>query len=532
MSGQNSDTDTSFLSESDSDVNISRSDSGNEADDEAEKPITYKDAEDKLPNIVESGGFYRFELTEDEKDQLEKIQEEQEKEVEEEYQVFTQEQVIHEPDVLDDAIAEEIASQVVDDLDFEIEENPQAKTAVIRTSTRPRKDSAVVRESKEVKALEEAAKAAKTKKETPNEYIFQSQNSQVNSQIANTYLKVEVGSQSTVAKKLITNDIRLESITPDSQAKKIFTDAELTAMKSCYLCGFDFKDRVSAKHNERWGYPKYQETKSYDHTAPVNFSVVVVRVPSTDSSYEPSEIEHLKTNGKMACFHCNYTKSQRMFITCPKNKDDGTIDFQKFKPNDEVIQKFVNNLYNNLSEWSKGPDGVQNTLHECVKKYKGGKTKWIGDRIRSITESAEKVCEMIKKNVSQSNVIKRFYFMNLLIAKARELLKTDPYFNDQSVKLSRRKAYENRFIVKFVAKAEATDPKFVKPWNGSQALKGKLLNQSSKRGLPIIQETDKEKYSQGESSEEVISPIKRTKSIGSSRKRKNKRKTYRRIRLF
>jgi len=61
MSTQNSDTDTSFLSESDSDVNISRSDSGNEADDESENPITYKDAEDKLPNIVESGGFYRFE---------------------------------------------------------------------------------------------------------------------------------------------------------------------------------------------------------------------------------------------------------------------------------------------------------------------------------------------------------------------------------------------------------------------------------------------------------------------------------------
>ena len=239
MSGQNSDTETSFLSERsdsegrESDNNLStlseiRGDSsGNEADDEADDPITYKDAEDNLPNIIESGAFYRFELTEAEKDELEKIQEEQEKEVEEEYQVFTQEQVIHEPDVLDDAIAEEIASQVVDDLAIEIDENPQEKTAEIRTSTRARKDSAVLRESKEVKALEAAAKAAaeaakeakeaaKEAKETPNQYIFSSQNSQVNSQLANQYAKVEFGSQSTVAKRLITNDIRLESIAPDS----------------------------------------------------------------------------------------------------------------------------------------------------------------------------------------------------------------------------------------------------------------------------------------------------------------------------
>ena len=122
--------------------------------------------------------------------------------------------------------------------------------------------------------------------------------------------------------------------------------------------------------------------------------------------------------------------------------------------------------------------------------------------------------------------------MNLLIAKARELLKTDPYFNDQRVKLSRRKAYENRFIVKFVAKAEATDPKFVKPWNGPS-------KQTTKRRLSDLQEVGNETDTETsqDNSEQVGSPMKRTYTGSSrkrkqTRKRKNKRKTYRGIRLF
>ena len=541
MSTQNSDNESNKLYAL-SPAGKSATNSESESDNKAETP-TYEDTKDEITNFVQSGSFYRFELTGDEEDQLKKIQEDQEdqeKEEEEEYKVFTKEQIDRKPDVVDDAIAEVMASQVVDETNIKIVEDPVTKTAVITTSKRARKESEKQKLVNEVKVLKQAAKEAKeaekNKKENPIQHIFPIQNSQLgDTQDAYEYIKVEVGSQSTVARQLITNDIRLESITPDSQAKKIFTQDELDAMTSCYLCGCEFEDRISAKHNERWGYPKDQITKSYDHSAPINFSAVVARVPSSDSSYEPFEKDFLKLNGKMACFHCNYTKSQRMFITCPKDAD-GNIDFQKFAPNDGAIRKFIDNLWDSKSEWSIGPSG-ENTLHQCVGKTPNDIKKWKDNRIKAITDSVKKICNMIKEHVSQDNVIKRFYFTNLLIAKARELLKKDQYFNDPTISDKTKKGYEKRYIVKFVNKSEATNPEFVTPW--TKALK------RSKRRLPDVEEVEKEtdtetSQDKSEEYEETVSPnpSKTQKLSGSSRKRKqtrkrkNKRKTYRRIRLF
>ena len=90
--------------------------------------------------------------------------------------------------------------------------------------------------------------------------------------------------------------------------------------------------------------------------------------------------------------------------------------------------------------------------------------KWKRKRFDAIKASVNEVCEMIKKNVNQNSVLKRLYYIKLLIAKARELLKEDLYFNNEKVKASRRKAYGNRFIVDLIYKAEATDSKFVDPW--------------------------------------------------------------------
>jgi hypothetical protein len=526
MSG--SETDDSFFSQG------SSASHGYNADDELEP--------DEITNLVQYDSFSIFKLTDAEKDELEKKQEDQKKEEEEEYKVFTQKQIDREPAVKDDVIAEKLATQEVDNTVIEIVEDPLTKIATIKTK-RNRKDSHILKEAKEAKELEEqlkkeaddakeaakAAKSAKASKETHIQHNLATQDSQfINTQNAYNYTNVEVGSQSTVARKLITNDIRLESITPDSQAKKIFTQDEINAMTSCYICGCKFEDRISAKHNKRWDYPENQITVSYDHSAPINFSAVVGRVPSPYGSYEPFEIEFLKLNGKMACFHCNYTKSQRMFLRCPKD-DKGNIDFQNFEPNTEAITKFINDLWDNQSEWSKDPND-ENTLHNCVGKDQEHIDKWKEQRIQAITASVQLICDMIKTHVSQDNVIKRFYFTNLLIAKAKELLKSDPYLKDPNISDRTKKGYEKRYIVKFVSKAEATDPRFVTPW----PTKVKL----NKRGLPYIQEASKEtdtETSQDESGQ-VVSQ-KKTKTGSSrkrkqTRKRKNKRKTYRGVRLF
>ena len=70
MSRQNSDTETSFSSDSEgreSDNNLSnlseiRGDSsGNEADDEAENPITYENSKNELPEFVQQGTIHGIE---------------------------------------------------------------------------------------------------------------------------------------------------------------------------------------------------------------------------------------------------------------------------------------------------------------------------------------------------------------------------------------------------------------------------------------------------------------------------------------
>ena len=139
---------------------------------------------------------------------------------------------------------------------------------------------------------------------------------------------------------------------------------------------------------------------------------------------------------------------------------------------------------------------------------------------------------MIKKNVKQSRVLKRLYYIKLLIAKARELLKKDPYFNNEEVKASRRKAYGNRFIVDLIYKAEATDSKFVDPWKLETIPEEEepMVSQSSNK-LSIKRPLDN-KTKGKQSKTPRITPIGSSRKRKQTRKQKNKRKTYRRIRLF
>jgi hypothetical protein len=106
-------------------------------------------------------------------------------------------------------------------------------------------------------------------------------------------------------------------------------------------------------------------------------------------------------------------------------------------------------------------------LIKCIsesKKYKGDANQWIADRLASISTSADEVCNMIKNNVSQTNVTKRFYYIKLLIQKAKDLLKVDEYMNNEANIERRKQRYAKKFIAHFVAKAEGTDKRFVKPW--------------------------------------------------------------------
>jgi hypothetical protein len=291
--------------------------------------------------------------------------------------------------------------------------------------------------------------------------------------------------------------------------------------ESCYLCGFKFKDRVSHNHNVRWNKTDLtEETKSYDHTAPVNFSFIVSRIPSEyNISYmTDGEKNHLKSNGKYACFHCNFTKSQRMFITCPKKGK--SIDFRDFNHNEPAIENFVDDLYESTSDWTLGPSR-ENTLHECIKKYYGkeGVNKWKAERIQSIKNSADDVCTMIKKYVDQKSVIKRYYYTKLLIQKAQTLLDVDPQYKVLPTP-KKQNIYRKKFIAHYLAKAEATNTNFVRPWKLKRYISTGGPSPAIEGNPPSSPGTSERPYGSS-----------RRKRIR-KRTRKSKRKTFRRKRLF
>jgi hypothetical protein len=545
--------------------------SGDESDSQFSSISQGYNADDELDELIQEDVFDRNTITNEEQKLEQKIKEEREKAKAQLANTGKDQKQIEEQltqqEYREDYEEEEKASQAVNTLTITI--NDADEVVVIPpvvpappvdppTAKRIRTPASRYSEYLQEKTIKEAEKEAKKQAPpTPPPEPAASLNASFDSQIVTEQAEQDSFSQATFARSIIIDNIRLEPITPDSQARKIFTDEELTAMTSCYLCGCKFKDRISAKHNERWNYPEDQITASYDHTAPVNFSMVVVRVPSSYGSYEPFEKEFLKLNGKMACFHCNYTKSQRMFITCPKNGKK--IKFENFAPNDDAIKQFVKDLWNSKSEWSKDPYG-KNTLHECVGNKKTEIDKWRNERIQAITNSAQSICNMIKKNVDQKKVLKRLYYIKLLIAKARELLKTDPYFNNETIKASRRKAYGNRFIIDFVAKAEATDPKFVMPWslepimevdeheeNSQDGSMGRLpvpstvmsRSRSPKRVTTNVTNRGnvapmRERQQSNFSLNTIFNPTFPARSRSRSRKggSRRKRKTYRRIRLF
>ena len=444
------------------------------------------------------------------------------------------------------SIDEEQSQQI--DEDLELEEQP---TIAI---TKPK------RETKQPQLFLNELEGRKQPQKKKARIVVLPKDENFDTQQAQSYFIDETKSDITVSTNLIVENVRLETRKPDDQAKVIYgADFDKLKNSDCYLCGFPLSERISHKHNERWGYKHNPITSSYDHTAPVNFSFIVSRIPSqyNNNRLEDYEIPFLKSNGKFACFHCNFTKSQRMFITCPKGAG---INFENFKHNDSAIKNFVNDLLKSKSDWSLGPRD-ENTLHECIKKYKGGDVnKWKSERIQSITNSAIEVCTMIKNHVDQKSVMKRLYYTKLLIEKANEILQTDQVYLAQPT-TPKKNTYAKKFIAHFVAKAEGTNTKFIKPWkqesppiyippkgvsskpvtlpSGEKVIPTyignpiKLEEQIKQQKLKEQQKELQIERGEGQSLEPRSRSTSRIKS-GSRRKRtrKSKRKTFRRKRLF
>lgn len=408
-------------------------------------------------------------------------------------------------------------------------EQVEQKAEKIKRERRPSKVILEIEQEKlENQALKEAKERLnlKKRKEIP---IPQDLNSTNLSEISN----LDDGSEDTSANKIIIDNIRLETYNATSQAIAIY-GGELTKFitpdSPCALCGFPLKDRISYIHNETHGYKGNPLTWSYDHFVPVNFSAVVFRIV-TSKNYEKDELNLLKDNGYIVCYHCNYEKSQRLFVTCPKK--DGVVDFNNFQPNEETITKFVNDLYVSRNKHGWADKKGNRTLINCLIKYSKHRITWIRERIKAIKELAQKVCNNIISKVDFEAVEERLKLTKLIVRKAQTSVIHDERYKGLNPKSKNR--FRREYIAKLFAAAELT---FRSPWKWKQTKPSS--NDPHYMASTISRQLKETKGPKQYYLKKTKSPgksIKRTQFAvkgGSLRKhtRKSRRKTYRRIRLF
>ena len=314
---------------------------------------------------------------------------------------------------------------------------------------------------------------------------------------------------------------RLETYKPSSQATLIFGDKFMESINGdtlCALCGFKLKDRISYWHNvfHKKTNPENTLTWSFDHRPPINFSAIMFRIVVAEGKgkYTPEELNYLRVTGDIVCFHCNYEKSQRLFITCPVEKDIDKSNFNGFSPNDEVIAKYVNDLFYSKHRYGYSQIIGERTLQNCLKAAGKSKNQWITERIKHITGLAQQVCTMIKDKVNRPNVERRLKLAKIIVRQAKQQAVKDKNYPSYL-----REDQQNRFIKEYTAKlfAAAELNTFPKPWKGSP---------------PSPPPAPRNAPPPDPRGERGRSTSRKGRRGGSRRKLKNKRKTFRRKRLF
>jgi hypothetical protein len=356
----------------------------------------------------------------------------------------------------------------------------------------------------------------------------------------------------TIAHRFITVG-RLETYKPSSQAGVIFGDRFMRSINGetpCELCGFKLKDRISYWHNVFHKKPDAETTLtwSFDHRPPINFSAIMFRIVVAKGTYTPEELNNLRVTGDIVCFHCNYVKSQRLFITCPKGQDKDKNNFSGFSPNVPTITKFVNDLYDSKHKYGYSQIVGQRTLQNCLKAAGKSKKDWITERINHIRGLADQVCNMIKDKVDRVNVQVRYKLTKIIVRQGRQKALKDKNFPRHL-----REDQQNRFIREYIAKlfAAAELSLFPRPWIGSpryvpapytppdsaRSISSRIPSYMKPKLSSIERYKDTGPKKQSVEKSNKSSSIVREKysaNAGSRRKlkKKSKRKTYRRKRLF
>jgi hypothetical protein len=264
----------------------------------------------------------------------------------------------------------------------------------------------------------------------------------------------ELGSRGTIAGKIILPSIRLEKATPDQQAIAIHGRDNFTARTTddnacCALCGFKFSER-QGQHRKTVGL-----SISYDHFVPVNFAAIVFRVYSTEVTYSDAEFDILSKIGDMVCWHCNFEKSQMMFLTCPTPGS-----FTGMSANPVTIGKFLDKMLK-----SKHASGIdergKSTLLKCITDAKITQSQWVKSRLNVLTKRADDVATTIRTKVDYKNAKQRYLATRILIAAEDQKLGSIPNWSELS--LAKQYIERRKRIAALFALLEGSD-NWVKPW--------------------------------------------------------------------
>jgi hypothetical protein len=207
-----------------------------------------------------------------------------------------------------------------------------------------------------------------------------------------------------------------------------------------------------------------------------------------------------------------------LFVTCKKTGEKP--DFNNFKPNTETITKFVNDLYTSTNKHGWADQDGNRTLIKCLADYKKDRNTWKKQRIEAIRILADRVCTNITSQVSFEAVQERLINTKVIVRKAESTIIYDQKYIDLPNQKSKNR-FKREYIARLFAAAELN---FRSPWNWKQP---KPLS-------PIQEESEGESSSNLEITTSAEPQKKKLKTGGSRRKlkKKNKRKTYRRKRLF
>lgn len=302
---------------------------------------------------------------------------------------------------------------------------------------------------------------------------------------------------------------RVEDWDPTDQAKFIF-GRNWTSINGDTLCGycrFPLKDRQPQAYDDD---PAKRLRYSLEHKTASNYQCSVLKIPLRQQKYSPLERLIMSRMSEVTCFHCNYIKSQRRFITCPLVAK--VRDWRNLKPNLKEINQFLSDVYTTeyVGVNGKNAEG-QTSIFRLVESLNvpKGKSKlqfWKEKCAAYLTESYQDVCNTIKQYVDYKNAYERVKLIRSVIRATRKNLIG--------------KGLESKEIKKLVSKAALAALKEceIEPWSANVNDLDKATPEKGELPLPQFP------WTPFTFSESVAKKRTRSKKYKNRKSRKNLRK--------